>query len=64
MKCDELKPIDLECNFGKDIDEVNAAIAELKAENKKLKASSEQIMKELFDKVLIYPNEMVRLEVS
>ena len=45
MKCDELTPIDLECNMGKDIngvehrepwkaydiDEVNAAIAELKA---------------------------------
>jgi hypothetical protein len=44
MKCDELKPIDLECNMGKDnnvvehrepwkaydIDEVDAAIAELK----------------------------------
>ena len=44
MKCDELKPIELECNMGKDIngvehrepwkaydiDEVDAAIAELK----------------------------------
>lgn len=76
MKCDEIKPIDLECNMGKDIngvehrepwkaydiDEVNAAIAELKAENKKLKASSEQIMNEMFRKVLIYPHEMVSLE--
>lgn len=48
MKCDELTTIDLECNMGKDIngvehrepwkaydiDEVNAAIAELKAELK------------------------------
>ena len=48
MKCDELTPIDLECNMGKDIngvehrepwkaydiDEVNTAIAELKAELK------------------------------
>ena len=53
MKCDELKPIELECNMGKDsvtglvnrepwkaydIDEVDAAIAELKA---KLKESEE-----------------------
>ena len=52
MKCDELTPIDLECNMGKDsvtglvnrepwkaydIDEVDAAIAELKSENKMLK---------------------------
>ncbi len=51
MKCDELKPIDLECNMGKDIngvehrepwkaydiDEVDAAIAELKKENQRLK---------------------------
>lgn len=52
MKCDELEPIELECNMGKDsvtglvnrepwkaydIDEVDAAIAELKAENKMLK---------------------------
>lgn len=51
MKCDELTPIDLECNMGPDvngvvqrepwkvydIDEVDAAIAELKAENKMLK---------------------------
>ena len=51
MKCDELTPIDLECNMGPDvngvvqrepwkaydIDEVDAAIAELKSENKMLK---------------------------
>lgn len=51
MKCDELTPIELECNMGKDIngvvhrepwkaydiDEVDAAIAELKSENKMLK---------------------------
>ena len=42
-----------------DVDDV---IAELEAENKRLKASPEQIMKELFDKVLIYPHEKVRLE--
>lgn len=49
LKCDELTPIDLECNMGKDIngvehrepwnaydiDEVNAAIAELKAKLEK-----------------------------
>ena len=53
MKCDELTPIDLECNMGKDvngvehrlpwkaydIDEVNAAIAELKAQLESEKAS-------------------------
>ena len=51
MKCDELTPIELECNMGKDIngvvnrepwkaydiDDVDAAIAELKSENKMLK---------------------------
>lgn len=51
MKCDKLTPIELECNMGKDIngvvhrepwkaydiDEVDAAIAELKSENKMLK---------------------------
>ena len=67
MKCDELKPIkqgsvELGDYWVYDAEEVDAAIAELKAENKKLKASSEQIMNELFDKVLIYPNETVRLE--
>lgn len=53
MKCDELKPIELECNMGKDIngvehrepwkaydiDEVDAAIAELKAELENVQAS-------------------------
>lgn len=51
MKCDELTPIELECNMGKDIngvvnrepwkaydiDEVDEAISELKSENKMLK---------------------------
>ena len=51
LKCDELTPIELECNMGKDIngvvhrepwkaydiDEVDAVIAKLKAENKMLK---------------------------
>lgn len=43
-------------------EDVDAAIAELKAENKRLKATPEQIMKEVFDKVLIYPHDMVRLQ--
>lgn len=42
--------------------EVDDIISKLEAENRKLKASPEQIMKELFDKVLIYPHEKVRLE--
>ena len=69
MKCDKLKPIqqgsvELGEYWVYDAEEVDAAIAELKAENKKLKASSEQIMNELFDKVLIYPHEMVSLEYA
>ena len=59
MKCDELTPIELECNMGKDIngvehrvpwkaydiDEVDAAIAELKAE----KQTTQYIRSELDD---------------
>lgn len=37
-------------------------IVELKSENERLKATPEEIMKEVFDKVLIYPHDMVRLE--
>lgn len=37
-------------------------IKELEAENKRLKATPEQIMKETFDKVLIYPKELVSLD--
>lgn len=42
--------------------EVDKVIAELKEETEKLKATPEQIMKEVFDKCLIYPKEMVRLD--
>ena len=42
--------------------QVDKVIAELKAENKRLKASPEEIMKEVFDKALIYQHDMVRLE--
>ena len=42
--------------------EADKVIAELKAENERLKATPEQIMKEVFDKCLIYPKEMVRLD--
>lgn len=37
-------------------------VADLKAENERLKATPEEIMKEVFDKVLIYPPDMVRLQ--
>lgn len=43
-------------------EDVDAVIAQLKAENERLKATPEQIMKEIFDKVLIYPNELVSLD--
>ena len=68
MKYDKLKKYgmddpaigdDCEMYRVKDVDET---IAELEAENKRLKATPEQIMKEVFDKCLIYPKEMVRLD--
>lgn len=37
-------------------------IKELEDENEKLKATPEQIMKETFDKVLIYPKELVSID--
>ena len=42
--------------------EVDKVIAEKDAEIARLKATPEEIMKEVFDKVIIYPHEMVRLE--
>ena len=42
--------------------EADKVIAEKDAEIARLKATPEDIMKEVFDKVLIYPHEMVRLE--
>lgn len=42
--------------------ETDKVIAELKEETEKLKATPEQIMKEVFDKCRIYPKEMVRLD--
>ena len=42
--------------------EVDKVIAELKSENERLKATPEEIAKELYIKMLIYPHEMVRLE--
>jgi hypothetical protein len=37
-------------------------LKELKAENERLKATPEEIVKELYTKMLIYPHNMVRLE--
>ena len=42
--------------------EADKVIAEKDAEIARLKATPEEIMKEVFDKVLIYPHDMVRLE--
>lgn len=72
MKCDELKPIELECNMGKDIngvehrepwkaydiDEVDAAIAELKAEIKR----KEGVGKRWFDRCMEARAENVKLK--
>lgn len=72
MKCDELKPIDLECNMGKDvngvehrepwkaydIDEVDAAIAELKDEINR----QEGVGKRWFARCMEARTENVRLK--
>lgn len=42
--------------------ECSDEIHDLKAENERLKATPEQVMKEVFDKVLIYPHERVSLD--
>lgn len=42
--------------------EADKVIEEKDAEIARLKATPEEIMKEVFDKVLIYPHDMVRLE--
>lgn len=42
--------------------EADKVIAEKDGEIARLKATPEEIMKEVFDKVLIYPHDMVRLE--
>ena len=42
--------------------EADKVIAEKDAEIARLEATPEEIMKEVFDKVLIYPHDMVRLE--
>lgn len=79
MKCDELKPIDLECNMGKDvngvehrepwkaydIDEVNAAIAELKARITQLEKENAQLKEnrqEWIDRAYIAVENLVKLE--
>lgn len=59
MYCTDVRVIPAEVYFKSEADKV---IAELKSENERLKATPEEIMKEVFDKVLIYPYDMVRLE--